>query len=274
MPRTALLLPHAKSSPDKNRQTLLPKLLPDSTALRKPAFDLPPRPRRTIVYADVEICVTTVYAQMLEMHGCAAMLACTARLSWSPAFHSCALILDLQSCPFRRGKFLMAITAHSFAGLMRIRQAAIEELKIMRWIDAICINEADTEERSHQVRMMAQIYSRAEMTIVRLGEEDYNGQFEVLSNICNVQRAQNSFNPKELNLNLTSSHEWGLLKALFRRKWFYRQWTVQEYLLSTHITLLVESNWMPVSNVVSTSWPAEFPIPEVFEELRATTTIT
>lgn len=37
------------------------------------------------------------------------------------------------------------------------------------WIDAICINQADVEERNRQVRLMAYIYSRAKEVIVWLG---------------------------------------------------------------------------------------------------------
>lgn len=37
------------------------------------------------------------------------------------------------------------------------------------WIDAICIDQSNTKERTHQVRMMDQIYADAESVIVWLG---------------------------------------------------------------------------------------------------------
>lgn len=40
------------------------------------------------------------------------------------------------------------------------------------WIDAICINQDDLQERSEQVQIMANIYQRAHTTIVWLGPED------------------------------------------------------------------------------------------------------
>lgn len=40
------------------------------------------------------------------------------------------------------------------------------------WIDAICINQDDLDERSQQVSMMKRIYASAERTIVWLGPED------------------------------------------------------------------------------------------------------
>lgn len=39
------------------------------------------------------------------------------------------------------------------------------------WIDAICINQADLEERSAQVRIMPQIYSKADCVNVWLGDD-------------------------------------------------------------------------------------------------------
>ena len=37
------------------------------------------------------------------------------------------------------------------------------------WIDAICINQNNNEERGHQVQQMASIYKKAEQVIVWLG---------------------------------------------------------------------------------------------------------
>jgi hypothetical protein len=37
------------------------------------------------------------------------------------------------------------------------------------WIDAICINQSDNEEKSQQVRLMGEIYSKAEVVRVWLG---------------------------------------------------------------------------------------------------------
>jgi len=40
---------------------------------------------------------------------------------------------------------------------------------IRLWIDAICINQADTNERSEQVRQMRDIYMYASKVIIWLG---------------------------------------------------------------------------------------------------------
>ncbi|PVH68783.1 HET-domain-containing protein, partial [Cadophora sp. DSE1049] len=38
------------------------------------------------------------------------------------------------------------------------------------WVDALCINQEDSQERSSQVRLMGKIYSQASRTIMFLGD--------------------------------------------------------------------------------------------------------
>ncbi|OCK79122.1 HET-domain-containing protein [Lepidopterella palustris CBS 459.81] len=40
------------------------------------------------------------------------------------------------------------------------------------WIDALCINQKDNEEKSHQVQMMGEIFRQADGVVVWLGQED------------------------------------------------------------------------------------------------------
>lgn len=56
---------------------------------------------------------------------------------------------------------------HSSALALRHLRQPDRERKV--WIDAICINQADLEERSAQVRMMAEIYSRGTQNLIFLG---------------------------------------------------------------------------------------------------------
>ena len=44
------------------------------------------------------------------------------------------------------------------------------------WIDQICINQTDLQERSEQVRIMRQIYSKAQLVILWLGEDGDNNE--------------------------------------------------------------------------------------------------
>ncbi|KUJ09719.1 HET-domain-containing protein, partial [Mollisia scopiformis] len=58
------------------------------------------------------------------------------------------------------------IRVNLWLALVHLRRTKEERLL---WIDAICINQADLEERSEQVQIMAYIYSRAKRVLVWLG---------------------------------------------------------------------------------------------------------
>ncbi|KAM5350718.1 hypothetical protein ACJ41O_007223 [Fusarium nematophilum] len=54
-----------------------------------------------------------------------------------------------------------------------MRHLRDEELPVMIWIDAVCINQENLVERSEQVAMMRDIYSCAQRVVVFLGEGSY-----------------------------------------------------------------------------------------------------
>ncbi|PPJ52035.1 hypothetical protein CBER1_09827 [Cercospora berteroae] len=72
--------------------------------------------------------------------------------------------IDLNSRPFK-------ITKHLSDGMRRIRSAETTE---PLWIDAICINQDDPDERSSQVSMMFDIYRSARHVLVWLGNGNNN----------------------------------------------------------------------------------------------------
>lgn len=51
-----------------------------------------------------------------------------------------------------------------------LRRLQSHEQAIYLWVDAICINQLDDREKSHQIRMMGTIYERAHAVLVWLGE--------------------------------------------------------------------------------------------------------
>ncbi|KAK7914668.1 hypothetical protein PG985_012371 [Apiospora marii] len=64
------------------------------------------------------------------------------------------------------GSLKLGITANLSAALKDVRHTS-EVMTV--WIDAVCINQADVEERSRQVDLMGEIYRNAGSTIVYLG---------------------------------------------------------------------------------------------------------
>ncbi|KAI1480968.1 heterokaryon incompatibility protein-domain-containing protein [Daldinia eschscholtzii] len=61
----------------------------------------------------------------------------------------------------------MAITINLDTALRHLRR---EDIDIVLWVDALCINQADLDERETQVQIMRQIYSHAVNVIVFLGD--------------------------------------------------------------------------------------------------------
>jgi len=107
------------------------------------------------------------------------------------------------------------------------------------WIDAICINQEDLEERNHQVSFMCRIYSLSKDLVVWLGEEDETSRIAVdfihwFSKISKggLTHAKQS---SEWGNRLSSTPLFPIifqaLNQFLDRPWFRRAWVLQEYIL-------------------------------------------
>lgn len=117
------------------------------------------------------------------------------------------------------------------------------------WIDAICINQEDLEERNQQVSIMGDIYTKSAATWVWLGEDDEFSQvaftiLEKMSTLYDLFDGADFESVDELekdetldSLGLPDSNSWGWFAvfALFQRQWFRRSWIVQEATLSSRL---------------------------------------
>jgi hypothetical protein len=61
-------------------------------------------------------------------------------------------------------------TANLFKALHRLRS---KDNPRSIWVDALCINQDDIEERNHQVALMGEIYKRTSRVLIWLGDEEY-----------------------------------------------------------------------------------------------------
>lgn len=119
------------------------------------------------------------------------------------------------------------------------------------WVDAVCINQHDTNEKSWQVSMMSQFYRKSSKTIIWIGPE-YDDSWKAL-HICRIlaraeeaERTEKVSNPLEDiswdpadkeqaqgTLQPTKSSIWnGAVDTFLWQPWFERSWVVQEALLS------------------------------------------
>ena len=109
------------------------------------------------------------------------------------------------------------------------------------WVDAVCINQGDVDERSQQVKLMADIYRSADLVLVWLGQDETGIAQEAFDNIeaqvdfirkltaQDVELGQSRWHPLRESLDPVI--------ALCRRAWFFRSWTVQEVGLARRVVL-------------------------------------
>ncbi|KAF1966268.1 hypothetical protein BU23DRAFT_487264 [Bimuria novae-zelandiae CBS 107.79] len=110
------------------------------------------------------------------------------------------------------------------------------------WIDSLCINLADSQEREQQVRIMADIYKKARRTMVWLGEEvegdsDCRGAVRFLHDLQNLQPFIGK-NAAIVRANLRSpdlTAHWISVSNLLARPWWSRVWTLQEMIMPSEV---------------------------------------
>jgi hypothetical protein len=123
------------------------------------------------------------------------------------------------------------------------------------WIDAICINQQDVEERSSQVSIMGDTYTKSAKTCVWLGEEvEFSREAIYILRTLVTQVDTESLMTREQNAPLenlglhgTSSWKWFAVFALFQRQWFRRSWVAQKAVLSPKIIFrcgAIQLPWM------------------------------
>ncbi|KAH6637800.1 heterokaryon incompatibility protein-domain-containing protein [Boeremia exigua] len=126
----------------------------------------------------------------------------------------------------------LKITGNLIDALRNLRPQEQEEERLL-WVDAICINQSDEEEKTHQVRQMGDIYRRAKRVVVWLGDSDQlkDVVFEFLTwgpqdnNHIEYLRDSWENNPvlQPLKKDVQAS-----MTHLLRHPWFTRVWVIQE----------------------------------------------
>lgn len=126
------------------------------------------------------------------------------------------------------------------------------------WIDSICINQSDDEEKLSQIKMMKDIYGKAFMVSVCLHPPE-NVENEILEY---VESGLAAYLVNELlwtDLNFYANEKaifdtyapsvrqprWAAFKNLVRNEWFNRVWVVQEVALADRVRVLYGKTEMP-----------------------------
>ncbi|KAM7184304.1 Heterokaryon incompatibility protein (HET) domain containing protein [Rhypophila sp. PSN 637] len=114
------------------------------------------------------------------------------------------------------------ITRNLWTALKYLRQPHVSRTL---WIDAVCINQSDIQERNHQVRQMGRIYSQASRVLIWLGPPDaeIENTLWFLQDPGALEGKEYENFPKEIALGL---------QKILSQPWWHRIWVIQEYVLA------------------------------------------
>jgi Heterokaryon incompatibility protein (HET) len=136
-----------------------------------------------------------------------------------------------------------------------------EDTYVTLWIDSICINQEDVDEKTEQVKMMSLIYDNSSSTIVYLGESDR--QTEAAMEFAKKLAAMDDWPKEKVPQFLPGERHpidpplvgdqgqpepfldgWLALTRLLDRDWFKRVWVVQEIILSRLVGVHCGRHWI------------------------------
>ncbi|KAF9881730.1 hypothetical protein CkaCkLH20_00876 [Colletotrichum karsti] len=103
------------------------------------------------------------------------------------------------------------------------------------WIDALCINQKNDEEKSSQVQLMRRIYSAADQVIMWLGtrDEESHAAFRFMNLMRNHSWKEDWEEEKKENLE-----DIRYVFTLLARPWFRRTWVIQEVVLNRNVAVM------------------------------------
>jgi hypothetical protein len=156
--------------------------------------------------------------------------------------------------PIRCNSASIIVTKNSKEAIDHIKQLAdrlgLFDNTLYLWVDAICINQEDLDERAAQVKIMSQIYSTARHVFIWLGKclartANAVGLIGYLSTIPKeryhaMRHHELIFEDtyQALDMEPVPVGNWRILSSFLQRNWFRRVWTVQEFGLSRSHTIL------------------------------------
>ncbi|KAI1463434.1 heterokaryon incompatibility protein-domain-containing protein [Daldinia caldariorum] len=126
-----------------------------------------------------------------------------------------------------------------------IRALRLQDRKRIVWIDALCINQTNIQERNQEVRRMGKIYSQAEHVVVWLGP-DTTIQGECVAgktiDFLNLLADASPQDPEAAATAMIKApnglYSVQLVHKFFYQPWFNRVWILQEIVLAKTATIV------------------------------------
>lgn len=151
----------------------------------------------------------------------------------------------------------LAITKNLAAALRHLRYP---DRSRRMWVDAVCINQQDDNEKGHQVSLMAQVYRNTQCGLAWLGEGDKDTckGFAMIKDVAAFAKKKLVFGSrhtyfeaiarlldeksKSILVELAKWPNLHLISNVLLLPWFQRLWIVQEAALPSKFTLCLSWN--------------------------------
>ncbi|KAF2122017.1 heterokaryon incompatibility protein-domain-containing protein [Lophiotrema nucula] len=140
--------------------------------------------------------------------------------------------------------FRLKVTRNCARALHRIRDRDGKEESIRLWVDAICIDQGDSDEakaeRTQQIQIMGEVYKRASRVVAWIGEHERSSGY-----VCDIMTAVGETFvashddtvawEKAESVAFRKARQWIMFtdcwREFFERSWFTRMWPIQEVAL-------------------------------------------
>ncbi|KAF5000633.1 hypothetical protein FDECE_11170 [Fusarium decemcellulare] len=139
---------------------------------------------------------------------------------------------------------MIGIGSNLYQALIHLRNSHYERVF---WVDALCINQDDFDERGHQVQDMRTVYANAREVFVWLGEADFHSR-QIIGSFSSSKwdTFWQSANWNTIGFDHTiaahqdfpTATDLDSLGVLLERPWFRRLWILQEVALAKRVTVM------------------------------------
>ncbi|KAK4158746.1 heterokaryon incompatibility protein-domain-containing protein [Cladorrhinum sp. PSN259] len=180
-----------------------------------------------------------------------------------------------------------SVTVNLEAALKRFRDPI---QSVILWADAICINQADLEERGQQVQLMGFIYTGTDQVLAWLGDESEDSDLamdmiEQWGNWAISMKDKELKNLADIQKDIPNAFDRDAVSAIqniLQRPFWNRIWIVQEVVLAKELDLVCGTKRLPWNlfieafqswvNLSSTSYLNNYThnVWSIFNEMRST----
>ena len=126
-----------------------------------------------------------------------------------------------------------------------LRSLRKPDKRVHLWVDAICINQENRDEKSGQIARLAEIYSRAASVAIWLGDSDDPSKRAMAF----VKKVIVMDKLEDLVKDKTHMNDWYDLEKLVQRTWFSRRWVIQELAFASKATVHCGTKKLPWKDV-------------------------